>query len=60
MADITMCSTTDCPLSKTCYRKLACTNEHWQSYCAFSWCVDHEGNPKCDFYEKCEIVEKDA
>ena len=60
MADITMCSRKDCPLSQSCYRKLSTINDKWQSYYSFSYCVDSNGNTICHYYEKCEIVKKDT
>lgn len=37
MSDITICSTTDCPLQNRCYRKRAAPNPDRQSTARFEW-----------------------
>ena len=44
MADITKCSTENCPLADTCWRKQAPSNEYYQAWQDFSF------NSSCDFY----------
>lgn len=50
MADITMCTSIDCPLAKKCYRKLAAKNLYYQSFAEFK----HE-NDKCEGYIPADI-----
>jgi len=51
MADITMCSSEDCPLETICYRKTAPVNEYWQAYAFFSYCRGEDGTISCSgFY----------
>jgi hypothetical protein len=45
MADITKCSTLDCPLADKCYRKTAVSNPYQQAWGNFPVV-----NGKCDFY----------
>jgi len=45
MVDMTMCTSTACPLAKKCYRKLAAKNLYYQSYADFK----HE-NGECEGY----------
>jgi len=45
MADITKCSTENCPLADTCYRKTAISNLLYQSYGNFPVV-----GGKCTFY----------
>jgi len=44
MADISMCSKSDCPSFENCYRAQAAPNQYRQSYMAF----DNNGAEKCD------------
>jgi len=50
MADITMCSSTDCPLETLCYRKTAIVNEYWQSYSQFLYDRGADGTVSCKGY----------
>ena len=45
MADITKCSTENCPLESTCYRKQAISNPYQQAYGNFPVV-----NNNCNFY----------
>ena len=36
MADISKCSTKDCPLRKKCYRHTATENDFWQSWSSWT------------------------
>jgi hypothetical protein len=45
MADITKCSTPDCPLAATCYRKIAVSNPYQQAWGNFPYTKN-----KCDFF----------
>jgi hypothetical protein len=42
MADITMCTNKECPLSFSCYRAKAIPNEYWQAYQFFKPRIDEE------------------
>lgn len=43
MADISMCTNEDCPLSEGCYRQQAMPNVSWQSYAMFSYTESDNG-----------------
>lgn len=45
MADITMCTSINCPLAEKCYRKLAVKNLYYQSYADFK-----PDNGECEGY----------
>ena len=48
MADITLCTNTDCPLREGCYRFTAKPDPLWQSYARFDYSqrvVKHDGHP---------------
>ena len=47
MTDISKCNNTDCPSHKECWRYLAPSDEHWQSYAAFE---PQEGEDRCDYF----------
>lgn len=52
MADITKCSTEDCPLVDKCYRKTAVSNPYRQAWSNFPVVKG-----KCDFYIPTETAE---
>jgi len=47
MPDIAMCSNTNCPSNKTCYRFTAKPNPYMQSYGVFTPEIKTD---KCDYY----------
>jgi len=63
MADISMCNGKDCPISESCYRFTAPTNEPWQGYSEFNYdkkdgvCLDFWDNSG---YRKGALYEKDS
>jgi len=54
MADITMCTTKDCPFEQTCYRKTAIPTIGRQVYQAFPLSRTLTGLPYCEFYDNKE------
>lgn len=53
MADITMCTNKQCPLSESCYRFKAKPNEYRQAYSAFMYRKVYDGmgiQADCDHY----------
>jgi len=44
MADITLCTSNNCPYKSTCYRKKAEADRRWQSYANFEYnCNESSG-----------------
>lgn len=61
MPDISKCSNKDCPLSKSCWRFNASSNDIWQAYQDFTFTTDEKtGKTKCEYYwEMKEITNKE-
>lgn len=61
MSDISKCENTRCPLSKSCWRFNAPSNELWQAYQDFTFTTDKKtGEIKCeDYWEMKEITNKE-
>jgi len=51
MPDIDMCSTPDCPLAETCYRKQAVPTPEYQWYGEFQFAIQPDGECWCEDYE---------
>lgn len=50
MADITMCTNTDCPLAPNCYRVQAPVNPYRQTVSEFPYITDANSHTICDYY----------
>lgn len=54
MPDITMCKSSRCPLSSSCYRYKATPTEYFQSYFVdLEPVIDDNGVASCDYYSPC-------
>ena len=42
MADITICTSTECPQRETCYRAQATPDTQWQSYSNFEYVCNED------------------
>ncbi len=49
MPDITMCTNSDCPIAKECYRQTCTPNEYYQSY-MYVTPIIKDDKVECEFY----------